>query len=315
MSSLRAALSIFILALATAAGAAAPMSKAPQPGYFRFMLGDFEVTAISDGTADLPMDQLLMNVPKDKVEKAAAKAFLKLPIETSVNGYLVNTGTKLVLVDTGAGNLFGPTLGKFVANVKAAGYQPEQVDEIYITHMHADHVGGLVSDGKLNFPNAVVRADKRDADFWLSKENLEKADKDHKGFFQGAQAMLGPYVAAGKFKAFEGDTELVPGVKAHSSYGHTAGHTTYIVESKGQRLELWGDLMHFAAMQFADPSVTIKFDTDPKAAAAERKKAYADAAKNGYWVAAAHLPFPGVGHLTANGKGYTFIPINYTAAR
>ncbi|HLX24614.1 MAG TPA: MBL fold metallo-hydrolase [Usitatibacter sp.] len=311
MKSFRAALSIFILALATVAGAAVPMSKAPQPGYFRFMVGDFEVTAISDGTVDLPMDQL-MNAPKEKVDAAAKKAFLPMPVEASVNGYLINTGTKLVLVDTGAGNLFGPTLGKFVANLKAAGYQPEQVDEIYITHMHADHVGGLASDGKLNFPNAVVRADKRDADYWLSKENLEKADKDHKGFFQGAQAMLGPYVAAGKFKAFDGDTDLVPGVKAHSSYGHTAGHTTYIVESKGQKLELWGDLMHFAAMQFADPSVTIKFDSDTKSAEAQRKKAYADAAKNGYWVGAAHLPFPGVGHLVASGNGYTFIPINYT---
>ncbi len=311
MSSFRAIVSIFILALATAAGAAGPTSKAPQPGYFRFMVGDFEVTAISDGTVELPMDQLL-NAPKEKVDAAAKKAFLPMPVETSVNGFLINTGTKLVLVDTGAGNLFGPTLGKFVANVKAAGYQPEQVDEIYITHMHADHVGGLVTDGKLNFPNAIVRADKRDADFWLSKENLEKADKDHKGFFQGAQAMLGPEVAAGKFKPFEGDTELVPGVKAHSSYGHTAGHTTYIVESKGQKLELWGDLMHFAAIQFADPSVTIKFDSDAKAAEAQRKKAYADAAKNGYWVAAAHLPFPGVGHLAASGKGYTFFPINYT---
>jgi len=311
VKSFRAALSIFILALATVAGAAVPMSKAPQPGYFRFMVGDFEVTAISDGTVDLPMDQL-MNAPKEKVDAAAKKAFLPMPVEASVNGYLINTGTKLVLVDTGAGNLFGPTLGKFVANLKAAGYQPEQVDEIYITHMHADHVGGLASDGKLNFPNAVVRADKRDADYWLSKENLEKADKDHKGFFQGAQAMLGPYVAAGKFKAFDGDTDLVPGVKAHSSYGHTAGHTTYIVESKGQKLELWGDLMHFAAMQFADPSVTIKFDSDTKSAEAQRKKAYADAAKNGYWVGAAHLPFPGVGHLVASGNGYTFIPINYT---
>jgi len=312
MRPFRAFFSVLFLALATAAGATAPMSKSPQPGFFRFMLGDFEVTAISDGTVDLPMDQLLMNVSKEKVDAAAKRAFLGNPVETSVNGFLVNTGTKLVLVDTGAGPLFGPTLGKLVANIKAAGYSPEQVDEIYITHMHPDHVGGLVTDGKLNFPNAVVRADKHDADFWLSKENLEKADKGSKGFFQGAQSMLDPYVAAGKFKPFEGDTELVPGVKAHSSYGHTKGHTTYFVESKGQKLALWGDLMHFATMQFPDPSVTIKFDTDSKAAMAERKKAYADAAKGGYWIAAAHLPFPGVGHVATSGKGYAFYPVNFS---
>ena len=100
-----------------------------------------------------------------------------------------------------------------------------------------------------------------------------------------------------------------------ASRGHTAGHSTYAVESKGEKLVLWGDLMHVAAVQFADPSVTIQFDTDSKAAARQRKKAYADAAKNGYWVAAAHLAFPGIGHLRAEGKGYAFVPANYSSGR
>jgi glyoxylase-like metal-dependent hydrolase (beta-lactamase superfamily II) len=309
-----AAACVVAVAFATSAGASAPLAKTTPPGFFRMMLGDFEVTAISDGTVDLPVDTLL-NAPKAKVDKALARQFLKAPVETSVNAYLVNTGSKLVLIDTGAGGLFGPTLGKLVASIKAAGYQPEQVDEIYITHMHPDHVGGLSTDGKLNFANAVVRADKNDADFWLSADNLAKADKDSKGFFQGAQASLNPYVQAGKFKPFEGDTELVPGVKAHASHGHTKGHTTYFVESKGEKLALWGDLMHVAAVQFAEPGVTIKFDTDNKAAAAQRKAAYAEAAKQGYWVAGAHLSFPGIGHLASQGGGYQFIPVNYTAAR
>jgi len=232
-----------------------------------------------------------------------------------VNAFLVNTGTKLVLVDTGSGNLFGPTLGNLLANLKASGYEPGQVDEVYITHMHPDHVGGLSTDGKMNFPNAIVRADKHDADYWLSAETLAKADEGSKGFVQGAQAMLGPYVQAGKFKPFEGDTELVPGVRAHAAYGHTPGHTIYVVESNGQKLVLWGDLMHVAALQFPDPSITIKFDSDSKAAMAQRKKAFADAAKNGFWVGAAHLPFPGLGHLKSAGKGYTFIPVNYSVIR
>jgi len=109
-------------------------------------LGAFEVTALSDGTADLPFTQLL-NAPKANIEKALTKSFLKDPVESSFNGFLINTGSKLVLIDTGAGKLFGPTLGRLVANLQAAGYQPEQVDEIYITHMHPDHVGGLASDG------------------------------------------------------------------------------------------------------------------------------------------------------------------------
>ena len=310
---------IHIAALALAANLASlPAAHAggPQPktvpGYYRVMLGDIEVTAISDGTVGLPVDKLLTNVKPVQVEKALKRAFLKAPVETSVNAYLVNTGSKLVLIDSGASGLFGPTLGKLVAHLKAAGYTPEQVDEIYITHLHPDHVGGIAADGKALFPNAVVRADKHDADFWLSKENMEKAPKDAQGFFQGAQVSLKPYVDAGRFKPFEGDTELVPGVKALATHGHTPGHAVYAIESKGEKLVLWGDLMHVAAVQFPDPSVTIQFDTDSKAARAQRQKAYADAAKGGYMVGAAHLSFPGLGRLRAEGKGYVFVPVNYS---
>jgi glyoxylase-like metal-dependent hydrolase (beta-lactamase superfamily II) len=303
------------LFLAAAAQAAAPMMKGQAPGYYRMALGDFQVTALSDGTVDLPVSKLLTNVTKLKLNKSLARAYAKDPLETSVNGFLVNTGTKLVLIDTGAAGLFGPTLGNLVANLKAAGYQPEQVDEIYITHMHPDHVGGLVADGKMVFPNAVVRADKRDADYWLSPANLEKAPKENKGFFQGAMASLNPYVAAGKFKAFEGNTDLVPGVKAVASHGHTPGHTTYVVESKGEKLVLIGDLVHVIAVQFPDPSVTIGFDSDSKAALAQRKKAFAAAAEGGYWVGAAHIAFPGIGHIRAAGKGYDWVPANYSVVR
>jgi glyoxylase-like metal-dependent hydrolase (beta-lactamase superfamily II) len=160
-----------------------------------------------------------------------------------------------------------------------------------------------------------VRADKHDADFWLSQANLDKAPADAKGFFQGAMASLNPYVAAGKFKAFDGDTELVPGIKAVSAHGHTPGHSIYKVESKGQTLVLWGDLMHVAAVQFPEPGVTIQFDTDSKSAAVQRKRAYAEAAKQGYLVGSAHISFPGLGHLRVQGKGYEWVPVNYNGLK
>ena len=308
-----------LAALVAAAGAiVSPSSHAagPQPksvaGYYRMMLGDFEVTAISDGTVALPVDKLLTNVKPGQVDRALAKQFLKAPVETSVNAYLINTGSKLVLIDSGASGLFGPTLGKLAANLKAAGYTPEQVDEVYITHLHPDHVGGLMVDGKVAFPNAIVRADKHDADYWLSEDNMKKAPKDVQGFFQGAQASLNPYVKADKFKAFEGNTDLVPGIKAIATHGHTPGHAVFSIESKGQKLVLWGDLMHVAAVQFPNPAVTIAFDVDSKAAAAQRRKAYADAAKGGYIVGSAHLSFPGLGRLRAEGSGYAFVPVNYS---
>jgi glyoxylase-like metal-dependent hydrolase (beta-lactamase superfamily II) len=291
--------------------AGAPMIKAAAPGYYRVMLGDFEVTALSDGTVALPVDKLLTNTTPEKTLKSLAKNHLTTPLQTSVNAYLINTGSKLVLIDTGAASLFGPTLGRLTNSLKAAGYTPDQVDEVYITHMHGDHVGGLMNGDQLAFPNAIIRADKHDADFWLSQANMDKAPAEGKGGFQGAMASINPYVKAGKFKTFDGDTELVPGVKAIAARGHTPGHSIYMAESKGQKLILWADLMHVAAVQFENPEVTIGFDSDSKAAKAQRKKAYAEAAKEGYMIGATHLSFPGLGYIRAEGKGYVWVPVNY----
>jgi glyoxylase-like metal-dependent hydrolase (beta-lactamase superfamily II) len=292
----------------------APLAKISAPGFHRIMLGAFEVTAISDGTVDLPVEKLLVN-PAPKTEKALADMFLKTPVETSVNGYLINTGSKLVLVDAGAGSLFGPTLGKLVANIKAAGYEPSQIDEIYITHLHPDHIGGVTSNGSPLFPNAVVRADKHDADFWLSQANQDKAAEDLKGMFKGAVTSLAPYVSAKKFVPFDGATELVPGIKSYPAYGHTEGHTVYVVESEGQKLFLIGDLIHVGAVQFEHPEVTITFDTNQKLAAEQREKIFTEAAKEGALVGASHLQFPGLGHLHKDKKAYEWIPVNYTQLR
>ena len=317
LSSIAMAAMLAVSAAPISALAAAPMVKTQAPGYYRLMVGDFEVTALSDGTVTLPMLKLLNSAKPQEIARALKAGFLKETVETSVNAYLVNTGSKLVLIDTGAAGLFGPTLGNLLTNLKAAGYQPEQVDEIYITHMHADHVGGLMANGALAFPNAVLRIDQADTDFWLSTEKMNAAPDGMKGFFQGAMASVNPYVAAGKLKTFSGGTDLVPGVRAVSAYGHTPGHSTYVVESKGEKLELWGDLAHAAAVQFDDPSVTIQFDSDSKAAAKSRKAAFAQAAESGTLVALAHVAFPGLGHLrkAAKGDGYVWVPLNYSSLK
>lgn len=294
------------------ASAAAPELRTTGPGFYRVMVGDFEVTALSDGTTDLPSEELLADIAPDALKKELTKSYLKSPIETSFNGFLINTGSKLVLVDAGAGKFFGPTLGNLASNLKAAGYQPEQVDEVYITHFHSDHIGGLLDGDKAAFPNAIVRADKREADYWLSQANLDKSPKEHKDSFVHAQAALKPYIDAGKFKAIDGDGELVPGVKSHASYGHTPGHTSYFIESKGQKLVVWGDLIHVAAVQLKHPEAKMSFDSDSKAGAVQRKKAYGDAAKDGYLVAGAHISFPGLGRIRAEGSGYVWVPVNYS---
>ena len=299
------------LVLAAGAQAAAPQVKNQAPGFYRTMLGDFEVTALFDGVIELTPKELLTNTTHAQVGKLLERSFETDKVPTSVNGYLINTGEKLVLIDTGAADKFGPTLGKLQSNLSAAGYQPEQVDMVLITHMHGDHVGGLVVDGKIAFPNATVHAGKEDADFWLSEAVMKKAPAEAQMFFQATQASLNPYVQAGKFKPITGNIELAPGIKAVAAHGHTPGHTIYAVESKGQKLVLWGDLMHVAAVQFPQPQVTISFDIDSKAAAVQRKKAYADAVKGRYLVGSAHLPFPGLGHLRGEGKGYAWVPVDY----
>src|SRR5258708_2831409 len=255
------------------AEAGAPQQKTQAPGYYRLILGEFEVTALSDGTFLMDAGKILTNVTPKELDAGLARSFLKNPVETSVNGFLVNTGPKLVLIDTGAGTLFGPTLGKLLSNLKASGYRPEQVDEIYITHMHDDHVGGLSADDKRVFPNAIVRAAQQEADFWLSKAHMDAAPQDRKDDSQSAMNMLNPYVSAGKFKPFNGDTELVPGIRAVAAPGHTAGHTTYVVESKGQKLVLWGDLMHVAAGQFACPAVALPYGLDSPMVSLPRRQA------------------------------------------
>lgn len=304
------ALLIAALAFGPTAHAAAPLAKTGAPGYTRVLVGDFEVTPLSDGVVDLPMVDLLHN-DKANTRATLEKAHLANPVTTSVNTFLVNTGNRLVLVDTGAGALFGPALGKLLDNIKASGYQPEQIDDILITHLHPDHVGGLMAAGRVAFPNAVIHADQRDADYWLSEANMAKADKDKAGYFQGAIASLSPYVKAGKFQPFSQDGEVVPGIKAVATPGHTPGHTVYVAESQGKKLVFIGDLIHVGAVQFDRPGITIGFDSDPKQAAAARSKEFSVLAREGALVAAAHLQFPGLGYIRANGKAWTWIPANY----
>ena len=284
------------------------------PGWYRVTVGKFEVTALSDGTVQAPVDQLLRNIRLVRERSLLAGAYVKSPVETSVNGFLVNTGSKLVLIDTGAGGLAGPTLGKLLSSLKASGYSPEQVDEVYITHLHLDHVGGLATaDGRAVFPNANVRLDAKDGNYWLSQQNLTAAPADMKSTFKGAMASLKPYAEAGRFKPFNGATELTPGIRSVSAYGHTPGHTVYAIENEGQKLVVWGDLVHVAAVQFPQPTATWT-ESDSSLALVQRLKHFADAARNGYYVALAHVAFPGIGRLRVEGKGYVWVPVVYSNA-
>ena len=250
-------------------------------------------------------------MPAAKLQGLLTQSYLGETIPTSVNSFLINTGTHLILVDSGCGAFFGPALGQMVTNLKASGYTPDQVDEVVITHMHTDHLGGIVADGKAVFPHATIRVDQKDADFWLNQDNAKTADPHMKDMFSNAEKAVAPYKALGQFKPFQGKTEIEPGITAIPSYGHTAGHTAYSIESKGKKLLLVGDLFHIQAIQFPNPSVSLIYDADPKQAVAQRKQIFKDASEQGFLIGAAHLPFPGIGHVAKAKEGFQYLPIPY----
>ena len=309
---LRALLAVLFLACSGLVAADAPQVKAQVPGYYRLLLGDFEITALYDGVIDLDT-KLLKNADPKEIQSHLARLFVQGPqVQTAVNAFLINTGAKLVLVDAGAAGLFGPNLGNVVDNLKASGYDPAQVDTVLITHLHGDHVNGLLGrDGQPAFPNAEIWSAQADNDFWLNEEVAAKAAKDFQPFFKMARDAAAPYRQAGKWKTFDKDQEIVPGISSVAAYGHTPGHSAYLLRSGGQRLLIWGDIVHNHAVQFARPSVAIEFDIDKKLAVAARKKLFARAAREKLLVGGMHLPFPGIGHVRAEGKGYAWVPIEF----
>lgn len=305
---------IVVAGMAITTNAQQQLSKPlAQPGYYHMKLGNFEIIALSDGTVPQELGKLLQ-ISSQKLNKALSLNYQADPVETSVNAYLIKANHKLILVDAGTAELYGPSLGHLSESLKRAGYSPDQIDAVLITHIHTDHTGGLMEGKKMVFPNATIYVSKAEADFWLNPENYKQAALGMKKYFVEATTKVGPYMNAGKVKTYTYGSELFPGITPIASPGHTPGHSFYAVESKGQKIVFWGDIMHSAAVQLTDPSITITYDADPNAAAASRKKAFAEAAKDGYWIAGDHLSFPGIGHVRheKDGIGYSWIPINYS---
>lgn len=308
----RALLAAALLACAGLAAAAAPQQMTQVPGYYRMAVGSYEITALYDGAIDLD-SALLKNIDEQEIRALLARKFLKGPaVQTAVNAYLINTGDKLVLVDAGAAKLFGPSLGHIADNLRAAGYQPEQVDLVLVTHLHGDHVNGLVTaDGQPAFPNAEVWSAQADNDHWLSEEVAAAAPEGAKPFFKMARDAAAPYRAAGKWHTFASDRDIIPGITAIAAHGHTPGHSAYLVSDGDARLLIWGDLVHNHAVQFARPVVSIEFDVDPAKAVAARLALFARAADERLMVAGMHLPFPGMGHVRREKEGYAWVPVEF----
>lgn len=293
------------------AGPSSPGIIDQKVGTYAITVGDVQITALSDGTVPQDLHALLHGTTNDNTDALLNNGYLANPVELSLNAFLLRIDGRIVLVDTGAGQLFGPGYGgKLLASLSAAGVAPAQVTDILLTHLHDDHMGGLVKDGKMVFTNATVHVGQPDLDFFLDRSNSTKAHYDMK-YFDEAFKTVKLYVDAGKVQGFQGTAEIMPGVTATVHPGHTPGSAFYTVQSEGQEIIFVGDIVHVAAVQFPQPAITIDYDVDPGSAAKTRQQWFATFAHDRTLIAVPHLPYPGIGHIREVGTGYEWIPIEY----
>jgi glyoxylase-like metal-dependent hydrolase (beta-lactamase superfamily II) len=282
------------------------------PAIYAFQMGDARVTALSDGTVPIDLHTLLRGIPIGIIDQLLGRSFVSNPAEAPINAYLVELGDRRILVDVGAGDLFGPgNGGRLPEALAAADVEPSAITDILITHVHTDHSGGLVRAGRMLFPNATVHAGGPDVRFFLDPSKAGTNGYDRRYWRETARS-LKPYADAGRVKAFDADGEVVPGIRAELHPGHTPGSAFYTLTSRGRSITFIGDLIHDAAVQFPRPDVTITFDFDQAAAKAQRATSFARFARDKTLVAAPHLPFPGVGHIATEGRGYRWYPIEHS---
>jgi glyoxylase-like metal-dependent hydrolase (beta-lactamase superfamily II) len=289
---------------------AGSLKQAPQ--FYSVNVGGAKITAISDGTIPLDANKLLQGKDTVAINKLLDKSFVSKDVETSINVYLIEIDGHRILVDTGAGDLFGEGFGgRLFENLKAVGVAPEQITDVLITHVHVDHTGGLTLGGKRMFPNALVYVGKPDVDFFLSAEQAAKSTYRPAALphaFEEAVTSVKPYLDSGQLRPFDRETEIVPGLNGTIHPGHTPGSAYYTLTRNGQTIKFIGDTVHVEAVQFPAPEVTIVFDVNAKEAAANRAKVFAELARTRVLVAAPHLRYPGIGHIRAEGKGYSWVP-------
>ncbi|HAY3563987.1 TPA: MBL fold metallo-hydrolase [Elizabethkingia meningoseptica] len=288
-----------------------------QTAPYQIKLGEIKVTALTDGTLPIDVEKLFDTGSPGKPTELANQAFLQNPVEVSINVYLIQYGNKNILVDSGSGELFGKYGGKLAESLKQTGITPEQITDILITHIHADHSGGLVIAGKKIFSKAIIHINKAELDFWLKEENKQKADDRTMGAneqtFRNAQDMITPYLQSKQVITFSGETEnIVPYISAMPYPGHTPGHTIYVLNNTTEKVYFWGDLIHVPGLQFINPSLHVHFDVDMKEGKLKRNSFYERAASDKFLIAGAHISFPGIGHLKKNGTEYIWMPIPFS---
>ena len=287
---------------ATPAAAKGEMPTMQVVGAQRHTVGDAVVTALSDGYIKLGADAF-PNATLEDIRPLFDSVFMDPEnFNAAVNAYLVDMPDRRVLID--AGGALGPfeTLGRLSENLKALGIDPASIDALLVTHLHPDHIGGaMTQDGAPVFANAEMIVRGEEVSFWRDDANVTEGSK---GFFQLARKALDAYEGNDALTIFGGDTEVLPGFNAWFLPGHTPGHTGYMIDSGGEQMLVWGDIVHMPPVQFAKPDIYIGFDVNPDQAVATRRDVLAMAQAEKMKVAGMHHLFPGFGNI-AKGDGET----------
>lgn len=270
-------------------------------------VGELEIVAISDGSFSFP-GPLFVNIPQGEVDAALTAAFLDpaAPTAIGVTAHLVRGGGRTMLIDSGAGGAFGPGLGRLSTSLAALGVAPEDVDTVLVTHMHGDHIGGLLPGDAPAFPNATLHVSEADLAFWTDEAIAAQAPAEFQGMFTLARAVAAAY--GERIQPFSGEGEVAPGVTTLALPGHTVGHSGFRLASGDQQVIVFGDAVNSAAVQFAHPEAGLVFDTDPALAAETRARFFDMLATDRTLVAGTHMPFPGLGHVARAGDAYAWAP-------
>lgn len=303
----------------TPAGAAVPKAEKQAPGFYRYKVGEHEVTVVTDGARSFPLpDTLVTNASKDEVNAALEAAYMPKDMMTIYfSPIVVNTGSKLIVIDTGYGPAAAAkpdsTTGLFQQNLAAAGIDAKDVDTVIISHFHGDHVGGLIdADNNLTFPNAEIKVPALEYGFWMDDGEMARAPAGRmEGLFKSNRKIFDGEVKK-RVATYEWDKEVAPGILAQGTPGHTPGHTSYVISSGSDKVYVQSDVTNNPALFVRNPHWHAFFDQDGDKAEETRKKVYEMVVAEKMLMQGFHYPFPSLGHVEKDGNGYRVVPVHWT---